>query len=168
VDAAQRCAAARQPAPDLAQAELVRRVHRIDPHYRRNTVETTRLAIAARQHLFAWAEAEGIDFDLKRRGILHIYRDKAGFDHAGQVSKLLAEGGLERRAVTPDEMRSIEPTLAGQYYGGYYTESDATGDIHKFTTGLAAAARAAGRPDAVQPGRERRIDQRPARDDRLG
>ncbi|GAA7771223.1 MAG: D-amino acid dehydrogenase [Burkholderiaceae bacterium] len=114
------------------------------PHYRRNTVETTRLAIAARQHLFAWAEAEGIDFDLKRRGILHIYRDKAGFDHAGQVSKLLAEGGLERRAVTPDEMRSIEPTLAGQYYGGYYTESDSTGDIHKFTTGIAAAARRLG------------------------
>ncbi|ABF12439.1 D-amino acid dehydrogenase [Cupriavidus metallidurans] len=114
------------------------------PHYRGNTVETTRLAIAARQHLFAWAEAEGIDFDLKRRGILHIYRDKAGFDHAGQVSKLLAEGGLERRAVTPDEMRSIEPTLAGQYYGGYYTESDSTGDIHKFTTGIAAAARRLG------------------------
>ncbi|MGC4417077.1 D-amino acid dehydrogenase [Cupriavidus sp. Met-2] len=114
------------------------------PHYRRNTVETTRLAIAARQHLFAWAEAEGIDFDLKRRGILHIYRDKAGFDHAGQVSKLLAKGGLERRAVTPDEMRSIEPTLAGQYYGGYYTESDSTGDIHKFTTGIAAAARRLG------------------------
>ncbi|EKZ95996.1 D-amino acid dehydrogenase small subunit [Cupriavidus sp. HMR-1] len=114
------------------------------PHYRRNTVETTRLAIAARQHLFAWAEAEGIDFDLKRRGILHIYRDKAGFDHAGQVSKLLTEGGLERRAVTPDEMRSIEPTLAGEYYGGYYTESDSTGDIHKFTTGIAAAARRLG------------------------
>jgi D-amino-acid dehydrogenase len=37
-------------------------------------------------------------------------------------------------------MRAIEPTLAGDYYGGYYTESDATGDIHKFTVGLAAAA----------------------------
>ena len=110
------------------------------PHYRRNTVATTRLAIAARQHLFAWAEAEGIDFDLKRRGILHIYRHKAGFDHAGKVSALLAEGGLSRRAVTPEEMRSIEPTLAGQYHGGYFTESDATGDIHKFTVGLAAAA----------------------------
>ncbi|WP_341249634.1 D-amino acid dehydrogenase [Cupriavidus pauculus] len=109
------------------------------PHYRANTIETARLAIAARQHLFDWAQAEGIDFDLKRRGILHIYRNKAGFDHAGRVSALLAEGGLERRAVTPDEMRAIEPTLAGRYYGGYYTESDATGDIHKFTTGLAAA-----------------------------
>jgi D-amino-acid dehydrogenase len=109
------------------------------PKYRDNTIATTRLAIQARQHLFAWAQAEGIDFDLKREGILHIYRDKAGFDHAGEVSKLLAAGGLERRAVTPAEMRAIEPTLQGHFYGGYFTESDSTGDIHKFTHGLAQA-----------------------------
>ena len=36
------------------------------PHHDRNTVATTRMAIAAREHLFAWAEAEGIDFDLKK------------------------------------------------------------------------------------------------------
>ncbi|MGE0315398.1 MAG: D-amino acid dehydrogenase [Lautropia sp.] len=110
------------------------------PRYRPNTVATARLAVAARRHLFAWAEAEGIDFDLRRQGILHVYRDKAGFDHAAGVTKLLAEGGLHRRAVTPQEMRDIEPTLAGHYHGGFYTESDSTGDIHKFCVGLAAAA----------------------------
>ncbi len=110
------------------------------PNYRENTISTTKLAIAARDHLFAWAEAEGVDFDLKRQGILHIYRDKKGFNHAAEVSKMLALGGLLRRAVTPEEMGAIEPTLAGTYYGGFYTESDATGDIHKFTVGLAAAA----------------------------
>ncbi|MDH1474072.1 UNVERIFIED_CONTAM: D-amino acid dehydrogenase [Comamonas sp. A-3] len=109
------------------------------PHYEKNTVETARLAIAAREHLFDWAASEGIDFDLKQKGILHIYRDRAGFEHAGKVSQLLAKGGLERRAVTPQEMRSIEPTLSGTFYGGYFTESDSTGDIHKFTSGLAAA-----------------------------
>lgn len=109
------------------------------PKYRDNTVATARLAVAAREHLFDWAEQEGIDFDLKQQGILHIYRDKAGFDHAGKVSELLAEGGLSRRAVTPDEMRTIEPTLKGQYHGGYFTESDSTGDIHKFTHGLSMA-----------------------------
>ncbi|QXL85432.1 D-amino acid dehydrogenase [Comamonas sp. NLF-1-9] len=110
------------------------------PRYREHTVQTTRLAIAARQHLFDWAEREGLHFDLRRQGILHIYRDRAGFEHAGEVSRLLAEGGLQRRAVTPEEMRAIEPTLAGNYYGGYFTESDCTGDIHLFTAGLAAAA----------------------------
>ncbi len=109
------------------------------PKYRDNTIATTRLAIAARQHLFRWAEAEGIDFNHERKGILHIYRDKAGFEHAGEVSKLLAAGGLERSAVTPEEMRAIEPTLQGNYYGGYFTESDSTGDIHKYTHGLSQA-----------------------------
>ena len=109
------------------------------PQYEKNTVETARLAIAAREHLFTWAERECIDFDLKKQGILHIYRDRADFEHAGKVSQLLAQGGLERRAVTPAEMHAIEPTLSGQFYGGYFTESDSTGDIHKFTSGLAAA-----------------------------
>jgi D-amino-acid dehydrogenase len=109
------------------------------PQYEKNTTETARLAIAAREHLFAWAQEEGIDFDLKKQGILHIYRDKAGFDHAASVSRLLSAGGLVRRAVTPDEMKAIEPTLAGTYYGGFFTESDSTGDIHKFTNGLAEA-----------------------------
>jgi D-amino-acid dehydrogenase len=110
------------------------------PHYERNTIETARLAVAAREHLFALAAEEGIDFDHKREGILHIYRDKKGFDHAGKVSVMLAKGGLPRRAVTPAEMKVIEPTLAGTYYGGYFTESDSTGDIHKFTHGLSVAA----------------------------
>ncbi|WP_075790810.1 D-amino acid dehydrogenase [Massilia putida] len=114
------------------------------PRYRDNTIVTARLAVAAREHLFRWAADERIDFDHKREGILHIYRDRAGFDHAWQVSKLLAQGGLPRRAVTPPEMRAIEPTLAGTYYGGFYTESDSTGDIHKFTFGLASAAQRLG------------------------
>jgi D-amino-acid dehydrogenase len=110
------------------------------PHYERNTVETARLAIAAREHLFAWAMDEGIDFDHKQEGILHIYRDKQQFEHACRVSQLLARGGLNRRELAPHEIREVEPTLAGDYYGGFFTESDSTGDIHKFTHGLAQAA----------------------------
>ena len=109
------------------------------PQYKQNTIETARLAVQAREHLFAWADQEGIEFDLKKQGILHIYRDAKGFEHAGKVSQLLAQGGLPRRAVTPQEMQAIEPTLTGKFYGGYYTESDSTGDIHLFTTGLAKA-----------------------------
>lgn len=109
------------------------------PAYERNTIATARMAIAAREHLFAWAQAEKIDFDHRRAGILHVYRDKAGFERAADVSRLLAQGGLQRRAVTPQEMRAIEPALQGDFYGGYYTDSDSTGDIHKFTSGLADA-----------------------------
>ena len=109
------------------------------PNYRANTIATTRMAIEARKQLFAIAEREDISFDLERRGILHIYHDKPGFDAGLRVNALLQEGGLERFPVTADEIRNIEPALRGNYFGGFFTPSDATGDIYKFTRGLAAA-----------------------------
>ena len=109
------------------------------PHYEANTIFTTQLAIAAREYLFAWAQQENIDFDLKCEGILHIYHDQASYKHAAKVSTLLQKGGLVRRAVSPEEMRQIEPTLHGTFHGGFFTESDSTGDIHKFTFGLSQA-----------------------------
>lgn len=114
------------------------------PNHKRNTIETTRLAIEARQHLYAMAEQENIDFDLQRRGILHIYHDKESFDKALKSNALLQEGGLERYPVTSEEAQSIEPALTQGCFAGLYTPSDATGDIQKFTTGLAAACRRLG------------------------
>lgn len=107
--------------------------------YQRNTVDTVRLAIRARDILWAWAEQESINFDLEKRGILHIYRTRSEFEQAERVSALLAQGGLTRQAVTPEDIRVIEPNLKGDFYGGFFTGSDATGDIHKFTFGLAQA-----------------------------
>ena len=114
------------------------------PKYEENTVTTARLAIEARAHLIKMAADEGIDFDREERGILHFYHTKADFESAGRVSALLAKGGLERRAVTPAEIRAIEPALKGEFYGGYFTPSDFTGDIHKFTHGLARACQRLG------------------------
>ncbi|MER9178339.1 D-amino acid dehydrogenase [Mesorhizobium sp. M0955] len=108
--------------------------------YRENTIATTRVAIAARRHMFDIAEREGIDFDHVCRGILHVYWDKPGFDHGTKVNQLLVEGGLDRRPVTAGEIASLEPALQGAFYGGFYTPSDSTGDIHKYTTGLARAS----------------------------
>lgn len=109
------------------------------PQYEQNTTETARLAIAARELLLGWAADEQIDFDLKQKGILHIYRDQAGFEHAQRVSRLLAKGGLVRETLASSDIQRIEPTLKGQYYGGFLTPSDFTGDIHKYTQGLASA-----------------------------
>ena len=89
--------------------------------YEKNTVDTVRLAIEARRYLFEIADREGINFDLERRGILHFYRDKPSFEKAAKVNVLLNRGGLERRAVTVEEIRQIEPTLKGSYYGGFFT-----------------------------------------------
>ena len=57
---------------------------------------------------------------------------------------MLAKAGLQRRKLTPAEVYDIEPALRAEVLGGYYTDSDFTGDIHKFTNGLAEAARQAG------------------------
>jgi D-amino-acid dehydrogenase len=125
------------PAPSWHKYSWMGEFLRQIPNYRANTVETVRLAIAAREHLFGIAEREGIDFDLEQRGILHMYQQKKDFDTAAKVNQLLQTGGLDRRAVTNDEMRAIEPTLQGDFHGGFFTPSDSTGDIHKFTRGLA-------------------------------
>ena len=109
------------------------------PRHEENTVTTVRLALEARGRLLRMAAEAGIDFDCEERGILHFYATKSEFDQAGLVSALLAKGGLQRRAVTPAEIRDIEPALHGDVYGGWYTPSDFTGDIHKFTNGLAEA-----------------------------
>ncbi|MDF2365646.1 D-amino acid dehydrogenase [Sneathiella sp.] len=107
--------------------------------YQQNTIETAKMALAARKHLLSMAEAEEIEFDLVEKGILHIYSDRKSFEHAADVTKMLNEAGLERTAVTNEEIRCLEPALCGEFYGGYYTPSDFTGDIHKFTRGLAEA-----------------------------
>ena len=106
-------------------------------NYESNTQETVKMALMARARLFTVAEQEGIDFDLEKRGILHFYHTAEEYAVATQVNELLCSGGLTRYSITTDEIKSIEPTLTGKYYGGFYCPDDATGDIHKFTTGLA-------------------------------
>jgi D-amino-acid dehydrogenase len=114
------------------------------PHYRQNTIDTVRMAIAAREQLKTTAEREGFDFDIEERGILHIYTSKKEFDHATEVNSLLEEGGLTREAVSPDEIKRLEPAIKGEFYGGYYTASDATGDIHRYSRGLSEACKRKG------------------------
>ena len=136
------------------------------PNYESNTIETARLAVAAREHLQSWAEREAIDFDYEQRGILHIYSSQKEYDHATRVNKLLQQGGLDRRAVSAGEMQEIEPTLTGDFFGGYFTPSDSTGDIHKYTRGLADACLRMGAifhcdtsvSDITHTGREIRVE----------
>jgi D-amino-acid dehydrogenase len=111
------------------------------PHYHQNTVDTVRMAITARDLLKTTAEKEGFTFDVEERGILHIYNTKKEYDHATEVNALLAEGGLTRETVSPSEMKTLEPALEGEFYGGYFTPSDMTGDIHRYSTGLSEACK---------------------------
>ena len=127
------------PAPTLHKMRWMTEFLGNIPNYKRNTVETVKLAIAARSVLFEMADREGIDFDLEKRGILHFYSNAKDMAHGRRVNALLAQGGLHRREVSPEEMREIEPALTGDFVGGFHTPSDSSGDIHKFTMGLAKA-----------------------------
>lgn len=109
-------------------------------HYESNTIETVKLALQARQRIFELTEFEQLDFDLEKRGILHIYHNEHDFNVARQVNTLLCKGGLKRHEVNFQEIMAIEPTLTEPLYAGFYTPDDATGDIHKFTTHLAGAS----------------------------
>ena len=73
-----------------------------------------------------------------------FYHNKQDYDVAIRVNDLLNKGGLERSGVSNEEIKQIEPTLTGEYYAGFYCEGDATGDIHKYTTGLAEVTKKLG------------------------
>ena len=107
--------------------------------YEKNTIRTAELAMASRDFMTEMAADAGIDFHRVNQGILHFYDDEDEFKHAHHVTQMLAKGGLSRTRLTPDEVRAIEPSIQSDIIGGYYTESDFTGDIHKFSIGLAKA-----------------------------
>ena len=114
------------------------------PNYEKNTTKTAAMAVAAREHLLGMADRAGVDFDHSACGILHFYSSQKDFDHARYVNGLLAKGGLVRDELAPSQLRDYEPSLAGEFVGGFWTPSDSTGDIHKFTNGLAEALKARG------------------------
>lgn len=89
----------------------------------------------------------GIEYAHQARGILNFYRSAADFEASQEAAGLMRDYGLDRRIVGVDEMLDIEPALAGvreSLVGGDFTESDESGDVHMFTTGLADRARQAG------------------------
>ena len=54
-----------------------------------------------------------------------------------KINKWLNEAGLNRNPISIDEIKKIEPTInIKNVYGGFYTMSDMTGDIHLFTKQL--------------------------------
>ena len=107
--------------------------------YEANTIQTAKMAIESREYMDAFAAEAGIHFDRENSGILHFYKQKASFEHAHRVTDMLAKAGLERKRLTPEGVKDIEPAIKSDIIGGYYTPSDFTGDIHKFTTSLAEA-----------------------------
>ena len=115
------------------------------PNHKKNTILTAKMAIESRNEFKRILNKENISLDLEEKGILHLCDDNNSLNHGRKINKWLQEAGLNRKEVSLDEMVSIEPTLnLKNYVGGFYTDSDMSGDIHKFTMLLAEACKKKG------------------------
>lgn len=101
----------------------------------------------SRQTLQAVREETGVEYDHLTQGILHFYTDQKDFEESLPAAKLMRELGCPRDSISADEVVRIEPALAkirDKIVGGDFTATDESGDVYKFTTGLARKAQEAG------------------------
>lgn len=130
-----------RPSMDLEQWRWILKFlyHTANNDYARNTAQTIRMGIEARQLYEDIITEEGIEFSRLRSGILHIYRDPEYFRAATQVQEMYRGNGCEWEIVNQRQVCELEPTLynCSGIIGGAWTESDWTGDIHQFCVGLA-------------------------------
>ncbi len=115
--------------------------------YRFNIQQMVNLGLYSRESLQALRAETGIEYDHATRGILQFYTEDADYAGAADACALLSKFGIDRRVVSPDEARRIEPALAslgGMLKGASYAETDESGDAFKFTQNLAGLCEAAG------------------------
>ena len=115
------------------------------------TRENSRLMVTlsaySREALAELRATTGIEYDALQRGILHYFTDKASFEEAAAAAPMLRRYGLEMEVKTPAECVRIEPALAhfrDNIAGATYTQTDESGDAHKFTVNLAKLAEGRG------------------------
>ncbi|MDR3481051.1 MAG: D-amino acid dehydrogenase [Burkholderiaceae bacterium] len=112
-----------------------------------NIRQIVAIAEYSRQVLQSVRAETGIEYDCLTRGILHFYTDRKEFDDSLRAAKLMRELGCPRNSIGADEVVKIEPALASfrdRIVGGDFTANDESGDVHRFTAGLAAKAAQAG------------------------
>ena len=115
------------------------------------TRENSRLMVTlsaySREALAELRATTGIEYDALQRGILHYFTDQASFEEAAAAAPMLRRYGLEMEVKTPAECVRIEPALAhfrDNIAGATYTQTDESGDAHKFTVNLAKLAEGRG------------------------
>ncbi|WP_219212988.1 D-amino acid dehydrogenase [Variovorax boronicumulans] len=109
----------------------------------RNMVQLLNLGTYSRDSLQQLRRDTGIEYDHLTKGILHFYTSQKEFDLALEPARIMRELGCERQVIDADEVVRIDPAMAAirpRLAGATYTSADESGDVHKFTTGLAQKA----------------------------
>ncbi len=112
-----------------------------------NMIQLLNLGTYSRASLQSLRDETGIQYDHLTRGILHFYTSQKEFDAAIEPARIMRELGCERQVIGADEVVRIEPALASiapRLAGATYTSEDESGDVHRFTTRLAALCEARG------------------------
>lgn len=115
--------------------------------FRANLEKNLRLATYSLAVLRGLRQALDLSYDERANGTVKVFRTARAFDDGVRRTALIAQLGLDVRAVTPAEAVAIEPSLAevqDRLTGGIHCPSDESGDACAFTTTLAQHARAAG------------------------
>jgi D-amino-acid dehydrogenase len=104
-----------------------------------NTIKTAQIGLQARWLYKRIVEEENIQFDLKKKGILHFYKNEEYFESAKKIcDEVYWRIGEDRAILTKNQVLDMEPSLqySNGIIGGTFTKSDMTGDIHKFCVGM--------------------------------
>jgi len=108
---------------------------------RRNMIQLLNLGTYSRASLQELRRETGIEYDSLSKGILHFYTSEKEFDNAIEPARVMRELGCQRDVIDARKAVELEPALAHiapRIAGATYTSADESGDVYKFTTGLAA------------------------------
>ena len=112
-----------------------------------NIRQIVAIAEYSRQTLQSVRAETGIDYDCLTGGILHFYTNQKDFEESQPAARLMRELGCPRESIDADAVVRIEPALArmrNKIVGGDFTPTDESGDVYKFTSGLASKAAESG------------------------
>ena len=130
--------------PDLAQwrwaVNFLR--HCTRAHFERSQQVSLRLSTYSYDCLKALREKEGLAYDQRAEGVLHLYRDSASLDASYEYETRMADTRFHPERLDRDQMLDAEPALqqtADQFAGAIFFANDESGDAYKFTAALAAA-----------------------------
>ena len=107
----------------------------------RNATRTLRLALYSKLALHEILAETPVEFDLLKKGVLHIFTQQSLLDGALRQAAFQETLGCGFENLTPAQCLEKEPALARiekQLLGGVFHDIDESGDIFKFTQGLAA------------------------------
>ena len=109
----------------------------------RNLIELVKLGTYSLACLRELRRETGIEYDQLGCGIMQFYTSQKAFEHALKPAQIMRQMGCERRVIDANEAVRLEPAMAfikPQLAGATYTGTDESGDVYRFTTGLARLA----------------------------